>query len=105
MSSPIILKFYTFSTENFKEICIPSVIGFEFAGNMPTKKSKPTAFMMFVNQWRDKNAYNLNLNDAIAEAGVLWANMNLDERTPYVQSAIVEKQKLQKKKKSKTNDV
>ncbi|KAI9589094.1 hypothetical protein GQX74_007263 [Glossina fuscipes] len=65
---------------------------------MPSKKSKPSAFMMFVNQWREKSANDLSLNDAIAEAGIVWANMNLNERTPFVQSAIVEKQKLQKKK-------
>uniref|UniRef100_A0A1B0AZC8 HMG box domain-containing protein n=1 Tax=Glossina palpalis gambiensis TaxID=67801 RepID=A0A1B0AZC8_9MUSC len=71
---------------------------------MPTKKSKPSAFMMFVNQWRDKSANDLSLNDAIAEAGIVWANMNLNERTPFVQCAIVEKRKLQKQKKSYAND-
>ncbi|XP_020816003.1 protein maelstrom [Drosophila serrata] len=50
---------------------------------------KHSGFMMFVNEWRDKNpeSRNMTLAQAVTRCGELWKNLSTQQRGPYKSGA------------------
>ncbi|KAI9588850.1 protein maelstrom 1-like [Glossina fuscipes] len=63
---------------------------------MAPKKQCTNGFMVFTFEWKAKYGKQISLRDATAEAGKIWANMNMEERSPYNEKAKEEKVKMRK---------
>ena len=58
---------------------------------MAPKKITPNGFMVFTFEWKAKYGQRMNLSEATAAAGKIWAEMSPQERGPYTAKAKQEK--------------
>lgn len=54
---------------------------------MAPKKQKPSGFMYFTIEWRNKYGKGLSISKATEEAGKVWKTMDAAERSPYNEKA------------------
>ncbi|XP_005187156.2 protein maelstrom 1 [Musca domestica] len=54
---------------------------------MAPKKQKPSGFMYFTIEWRNKYGKGLSISEATEEAGKVWKTMDAAERSPYNEKA------------------
>ncbi|XP_034477440.1 uncharacterized protein LOC117783969 [Drosophila innubila] len=52
------------------------------------KDNKPSAFILFVQEWRKSRSTNLQWDICIHLAGPAWKNMTLEDRQPYINKAL-----------------
>ncbi|XP_061394810.1 protein maelstrom 1-like [Musca vetustissima] len=54
---------------------------------MAPKKQKPSGFMFFTVEWRNKYGKGLTIAEATEEAGKIWKTMDAGQRAPYNEKA------------------
>ncbi|XP_073825387.1 protein maelstrom 1-like [Musca autumnalis] len=54
---------------------------------MAPKKQKPSGFMFFTTEWRNKYGKGLTIAEATEEAGKIWKTMDAIQRAPYNEKA------------------